>query len=86
MGLGLSAVGLLMTVGLASKLETTSSQDGGGGRVGGGLSDSGLSGVCAVKFPVSTPVGVFAGTPWCVLLRNPQLPWTSSCTLPCAFS
>ena len=42
------------------------------------------------KFPVSALVGVFVGTPRCVLHSNPQLSWafqwTSSCTLPCAFS
>ena len=42
------------------------------------------------QIPVSTGVGVFVGTPWCVLHRHPELswafPWSSSCTLPCAFS
>ena len=27
------------------------------------------------KLPVSTVVGVFVGTPWCVLHRSPQLSW-----------
>ena len=40
--------------------------------------------VCSVKFPVSTVMGVFVGTPWCTLHRVPQLswafPWTSACT------
>ena len=42
--------------------------------------------MCTVKFPVSTVVGVFVGTPWRVLHRSPQLswafPWTSSCRSP----